>query len=74
MEPMTPTSPGIALYLTEIKVTDWPGMVHWYVANLGLRLTLEDAAHQYALLEAGAAAGAALSIGGEHARAPSSAA
>jgi predicted enzyme related to lactoylglutathione lyase len=51
---MTTAQPALELYLTEIKVTDWPGMVRWYVANLGLRLAHEDPAHQYALLESGA--------------------
>jgi predicted enzyme related to lactoylglutathione lyase len=50
----TPHSePDLALYLTEIKVTDWPALVRWYVEVLGLRLALEDASRQYALLEAG---------------------
>jgi predicted enzyme related to lactoylglutathione lyase len=48
----SPTAP--ALYLTEIKVTDWARVVRWYVETLGLRLTLEDTAHDYALFEAGA--------------------
>jgi len=47
------SAPDLKLYLTEIKVTDWPTMVRWYVANLGLRLTREDVSHQYALLESG---------------------
>ena len=54
---MTTSKPGTALYLTEIKVTDWPEMVRWYVATLGLRLALEDTPHQYALLEAGPGSG-----------------
>jgi predicted enzyme related to lactoylglutathione lyase len=54
---MSPAKPDTTLYLTEIKVTDWSGMVRWYAAILGLRLALEDAAHQYALLEAGTGAG-----------------
>jgi predicted enzyme related to lactoylglutathione lyase len=48
----TPRS-GIALFATEIKVTDWPGEVRWYVEVLGLRPILEDTAHEYALLQAG---------------------
>jgi predicted enzyme related to lactoylglutathione lyase len=50
---MTTPRPGITLFLTEIKVTDWSGQVRWYAETLGLRLTLEDASHEYALLEAG---------------------
>jgi predicted enzyme related to lactoylglutathione lyase len=50
---MATLEPGPVLYLTEIKVTDWPGMVHWYRTTLGLRLDREDAPHQYALLESG---------------------
>jgi predicted enzyme related to lactoylglutathione lyase len=52
---MTPSNaePELALYLTEIKVTQWPASVRWYVEVLGLRLALEDAANEYALLEAG---------------------
>jgi predicted enzyme related to lactoylglutathione lyase len=50
---MTTSEPGLALYLTEIKVTDWSGMVQWYTTILGLRLAREDAPHQYALLDSG---------------------
>jgi predicted enzyme related to lactoylglutathione lyase len=50
---MTTSEPDLELYLTEIKVTDWPTMVRWYVTNLGLRLAREDVPHQYALLESG---------------------
>jgi catechol 2,3-dioxygenase-like lactoylglutathione lyase family enzyme len=52
MDPMTTPRPGIALFLTEIMVTDWHKSVRWYVETLGLRLVLEDAPHQYALLDA----------------------
>jgi predicted enzyme related to lactoylglutathione lyase len=55
MDVMTTASsePGLALYLTEIKVTQWADLVRWYVDVLGLPLVLEDAPLQYALLEAG---------------------
>lgn len=43
----------IALAFTEVKVNDWPGLVRWYVETLGLRPVLEDAAHRFALLDAG---------------------
>jgi predicted enzyme related to lactoylglutathione lyase len=52
MTALTPPS-GIALFTTEIKVTDWLKMVRWYVEILGLRLAQDDPANQYALLEAG---------------------
>lgn len=42
-----------SLFLTEIKVSDWPKTVRWYVETLGLRLVLDDPDHQYALLNAG---------------------
>jgi catechol 2,3-dioxygenase-like lactoylglutathione lyase family enzyme len=50
---MTTSIPGLDLYLTEIKVADWPARVRWYVTILGLRLAREDVPHQYALLESG---------------------
>jgi predicted enzyme related to lactoylglutathione lyase len=50
---MATSRPRIAFYLTEILVTDWPGMVRWYVDVVGLQLTLQDAGHRYAMLEAG---------------------
>jgi predicted enzyme related to lactoylglutathione lyase len=51
---MTTPRPVIALFATEIKVTDWPGQVRWYVEVLGLGLIVGDDAHEYALLGAGA--------------------
>jgi catechol 2,3-dioxygenase-like lactoylglutathione lyase family enzyme len=48
---MATPEPNLALYLTEMKVLDWAGMVHWYVTHLGLRIAREDPQHQYALLE-----------------------
>ena len=44
---------GPELFLTEIKVTDWPRAVRWYVEILGLRMVLSDPEPQYALLAAG---------------------
>lgn len=44
----------IELAFPEIRVVDWPRAVCWYVEVMGLRLVLEDVAHQFALLEAGA--------------------
>ncbi len=45
---------GLELFLTEIKVSDWASTVRWYVETLGMRLLVEDADHQYALLASGA--------------------
>ncbi|GAC1464021.1 MAG: hypothetical protein NVSMB9_02210 [Isosphaeraceae bacterium] len=42
------------LYLTEIEVSRWSIVVRWYVEILGLRLSLQEDASGYALLEAGA--------------------
>ncbi|MBV8317854.1 MAG: hypothetical protein JOZ53_23170 [Planctomycetaceae bacterium] len=50
---MERTHPGIQLFLTELKVADWPCALRWYVDVLGHRPVLEDTEHQYALLEAG---------------------
>jgi catechol 2,3-dioxygenase-like lactoylglutathione lyase family enzyme len=44
---------GPELFLTELKVTDWPRAVRWYVEILGLRVVLSDPEPQYALLAAG---------------------
>ena len=44
---------GPELFLTEIKVTDWPVAVRWYVEILGLRVVLSDPESCYALLAAG---------------------
>jgi catechol 2,3-dioxygenase-like lactoylglutathione lyase family enzyme len=44
---------GPELFLTEIKVTDWPRAVRWYVEILGLRVVLSDPESCYALLAAG---------------------
>jgi catechol 2,3-dioxygenase-like lactoylglutathione lyase family enzyme len=44
---------GPELFLTEIKVTDWPRAVRWYVEILGLRVVLSDPETRYALLAAG---------------------
>jgi catechol 2,3-dioxygenase-like lactoylglutathione lyase family enzyme len=44
---------GPELFLTEIRVTDWPRAVRWYVEILGLRMVLSDPVSRYALLAAG---------------------
>jgi predicted enzyme related to lactoylglutathione lyase len=68
---MTTSDHALALYLTEIKVTDWPALVRWYVTNLGLRLSREDAPHQYALLEFESGSGRIALKGGRPAGTPS---
>ncbi len=50
---MTRDADRIELFLTELRVADWPGAVRWYVEVLGMRAVLEDAEHRFALLEAG---------------------
>jgi predicted enzyme related to lactoylglutathione lyase len=50
---MTSPRHGIAFFVTEIVVTDWPRTVRWYVEALRLSLLLEDAPRRYALLGAG---------------------
>ncbi len=52
---MSSPVPGLGpeLFLTEIKVTDWPRAVRWYVEILGLRVVLSDPGSRYALLAAG---------------------
>ena len=43
--------------MTEIRVGDWRAAVGWYRAVLGLRVVLEDAPGEFALLEVGPAEG-----------------
>jgi catechol 2,3-dioxygenase-like lactoylglutathione lyase family enzyme len=50
---MAKGSTGIEFFLTEIQVSNWESTVRWYVETLGMRLVVEDAEHQYAMLEAG---------------------
>lgn len=50
---MSPGSIALSLFLTELKVADWPGAVHWYEDVLGLTVELRDAEHGFALLRAG---------------------
>jgi catechol 2,3-dioxygenase-like lactoylglutathione lyase family enzyme len=45
--------PGPDLFMTVIKVADWPRAVAWYVDTLGLLAVLTDTDHQFALLAAG---------------------
>ncbi len=44
-------------FMTEIRVGDWRAAVGWYRAVLGLRVVLEDAPGEFALLEVGPAGG-----------------
>ncbi len=41
---------GIELYLTEIRVVDWPKVLFWYTKRLGLPLLLRDEPGGFALL------------------------
>jgi catechol 2,3-dioxygenase-like lactoylglutathione lyase family enzyme len=50
---MLPEAGRIEFSFTELRVADWTRAVRWYVDVLGLRASLEDVAHQFALLEAG---------------------
>jgi catechol 2,3-dioxygenase-like lactoylglutathione lyase family enzyme len=61
---MTMDADRIELFLTELRVVDWPGAVRWYVEVLGMRAVLEDAEHRFALLEAGGGGRLALKGGG----------
>jgi catechol 2,3-dioxygenase-like lactoylglutathione lyase family enzyme len=45
--------PGPDLFMTVIKVSDWPRVLAWYVETLGLLLVLSDDEHKFALLAAG---------------------
>lgn len=44
---------GTELFMTELRVADWPGTVDWYVDTLGLRLLRKDEQRRFALLAAG---------------------
>jgi catechol 2,3-dioxygenase-like lactoylglutathione lyase family enzyme len=54
---MTPSEttevPGPDLFMTVIKVADWPRALAWYVDTLGLLAVLTDPEHEFALLAAG---------------------
>ena len=54
---MTPAEttevPGPDLFMTVIKVADWPRAVAWYVDTLGLLAVLTDPEREFALLAAG---------------------
>jgi predicted enzyme related to lactoylglutathione lyase len=43
----------LELFMTEIRVFDWPGTVRWYVERLGLRILVNDEPNGFALLAAG---------------------
>lgn len=44
---------GTELFMTELRVADWPGAVAWYAQTLGLRLLRRDDPNRFALLAAG---------------------
>ena len=41
----------IRFFMAEVRATDWRRSVEWYRDLLGLRVVLEDAPGQFALLE-----------------------
>jgi catechol 2,3-dioxygenase-like lactoylglutathione lyase family enzyme len=41
------------LFMTVLRVADWPTSVQWYTETLGLVPVVLDGAHEFALLEAG---------------------
>jgi catechol 2,3-dioxygenase-like lactoylglutathione lyase family enzyme len=45
--------PGLDLFMTVIKVSDWAASLAWYVDTLGLLPVLTDSEHKFALLAAG---------------------
>jgi catechol 2,3-dioxygenase-like lactoylglutathione lyase family enzyme len=53
-EPLTATgTSGLDLFMTVVRVADWPTTVRWYVEKLGLEPVLLDPAHEFAFLAAG---------------------
>ena len=53
-EPRAATgSPGLDLFMTVVRVADWPTIVHWYIEKLGLEPVLLDPVHEFAFLGAG---------------------
>jgi catechol 2,3-dioxygenase-like lactoylglutathione lyase family enzyme len=54
---MTPAEttdvPGPDLFMTVLRVADWPRALAWYVDTLGLLAVLTDPEHEFALLAAG---------------------
>lgn len=43
----------LELFMTEVRVFDWPATVRWYVETLGLRVLLSDEPNGFILLGAG---------------------
>jgi predicted enzyme related to lactoylglutathione lyase len=41
------------LFMTEVRVFDWPGTVRWYVETFGLRILVNDEPNGFVLLAAG---------------------
>src|SRR4051794_37683052 len=56
---------GSELFMTELRVVDWPLAVGWYEAALGLSPLLVDEGRRFALLAAGSARLALKGAGGE---------
>ncbi|MHC5542079.1 VOC family protein, partial [Singulisphaera rosea] len=44
---------SLELSFTEVRVSDWRRAVDWYARILGLKVVLEDAEREFALLAAG---------------------
>jgi predicted enzyme related to lactoylglutathione lyase len=45
--------PRLDLFMTVIRVAQWPTTVRWYIETLGLTPILLDSSHEFALLAAG---------------------
>jgi hypothetical protein len=45
--------PSLELFMTVVRVAEWPRMVRWYLDTLGLAAVLLDHENQFALLAAG---------------------
>jgi predicted enzyme related to lactoylglutathione lyase len=53
-EPLAPTEPPfLDLFMTVVRVADWPRIVRWYIDTLRLVPVLMDPEHEFAFLAAG---------------------
>jgi catechol 2,3-dioxygenase-like lactoylglutathione lyase family enzyme len=53
-EPLASTEPPfLDLFMTVVRVADWPAIVRWYIDKLGLVPILLDPKHEFAFLAAG---------------------
>ena len=54
LEPIAATEHALLdLFMTVVRVTNWPSIVRWYTDTLGLVPVVLDAEHEFALLQAG---------------------